>query len=110
MMLDDFKDDPEFADFETQTFEPYKDEKVPASKMPDIDDVDDIQTYDQYAGAHMRVAIGDEIHRWEVVGCNHELDGTVKGLSNANSMMDTRTYENEFPDGRSDEYTTNGIA
>jgi hypothetical protein len=34
----------------------------------------------------------------------------VRGRSNANSMLDTRTYETEFPDGRSDEYTANVIA
>jgi hypothetical protein len=38
------------------------------------------------------------------------MDGTVRGRANNNSMLDTRTYEIEFPDGRSDEYTTNVIA
>jgi hypothetical protein len=38
------------------------------------------------------------------------MDGTVRGQANANSMLDTRTYEIEFPDGRSDEYTANVIA
>jgi hypothetical protein len=34
----------------------------------------------------------------------------VRGRANANSMLDTRTYKIEFPDGRSDEYTVNMIA
>jgi hypothetical protein len=34
----------------------------------------------------------------------------VRGLANANSMLDTRTYEIEFPGVRSDEYTANVIA
>jgi hypothetical protein len=34
----------------------------------------------------------------------------VRGRANANSILDNRTYEIEFPDGRSDEYTTNVIA
>jgi hypothetical protein len=34
----------------------------------------------------------------------------VRGRANANSMLDTRTYEIEFPGGRSDEYTANMIA
>jgi hypothetical protein len=38
------------------------------------------------------------------------MDGTVRGRANANSMLDTRIYEIEFPDGHSDEYTTNVIA
>jgi hypothetical protein len=39
-----------------------------------------------------------------------ELDGTWKGRANPNSMLDSRTYEIEFPDGSSDEYTANVIA
>jgi hypothetical protein len=39
-----------------------------------------------------------------------ELDGTRKGRANANSMLDSITYEIEFPDGHSDEYTANVIA
>jgi hypothetical protein len=39
-----------------------------------------------------------------------ELDGTVKGRANANVMLKTRTYEIEFPDGCSDEYTANVVA
>jgi hypothetical protein len=34
----------------------------------------------------------------------------VRRRANANSMLDTRAYEIEFPDGRSDEYTANVIA
>jgi hypothetical protein len=48
----------------TPTYDCYEDDEVPASKMPDIDDYnnkDDINTYDQYVGAHVRVPIGDEI-------------------------------------------------
>jgi hypothetical protein len=58
----------------------------------------------------VRVPIGDEICTGEVVRRNCELDGTVKGRANANSMLDTRTYEIEFPDGQSYEYTANIIA
>jgi hypothetical protein len=34
----------------------------------------------------------------------------VRGISNANSMVDTIAYEIGFPDGHSDEYTANLIA
>jgi hypothetical protein len=81
--------------------------------MPYIDDVkdeDDVNTYDQYVGAHVRVPIGDEIRSGKVVWSKRELDGTVRGQANANSMMDTITNEIEFPDGHSDEYTANVIA
>jgi hypothetical protein len=58
----------------------------------------------------VRVPIGDEIHYGKVVRRKRDLDGTVRGITNANSMLDTRIYEIEFPDGHSDEYTTNVIA
>jgi hypothetical protein len=81
--------------------------------MPDIDDVkneNDVDTYDPYAGARVRVPIRDEIRTGRIVQRKRELDGTVRGRADANSMLDTRTYEIEFPDGRSDEYTANVIA
>jgi hypothetical protein len=40
MLEADFKDDSDFADFVTPTFEPCEDDEVPAFKMPDIDDVE----------------------------------------------------------------------
>jgi hypothetical protein len=39
-----------------------------------------------------------------------ELYGTWKGRENVNPILDSRTYEIKFPDGRSDEYTANVIA
>jgi hypothetical protein len=57
----DFKDDPDYADFVTPTYDCYEDDEVTASKMPDIDDVkdkDDIDTYYQYVGDQVRVPIG----------------------------------------------------
>jgi hypothetical protein len=60
--------------------------------MPYIDDVkdeDDVDRYDQYVGAHVRVPIGDGIRYGKVVRRKCELDGTVRGQANANSMLDT---------------------
>jgi hypothetical protein len=81
--------------------------------MPDTDDFkdeDDVDTYDQYVGSHVRVPIGVEIRCGEVVWRKRELDGTVRGRANANSMLDTRINEIKFHGGRSDEYTANIIA
>jgi hypothetical protein len=109
----DFKYDPDYADFVTPTYDCFEDYEVSPSKMPDIDDVkneDDVDTYDQYVRSRVRVTIGDEISIGKVVRRKRDMDGTVRGQANANSMLDTRTYEIEFPDGRSDEYTSNIIA
>jgi hypothetical protein len=113
MDKDDFQDDPDYAYFFTPTYDCYEDDEVPPSKMPYIDDIkkeNDVDTYDQYFGAHVRVPIGDEIRSWKVLQCKRDLDGTVRGQANANPMLDTRTDEIELPDGHSDEYTANVIA
>jgi hypothetical protein len=60
MNKDDFQDDTDYADFVTPTFDCYEDDEVPPSKMPDIDDIQkehDVDKYDQYIGAHVRVPI-----------------------------------------------------
>jgi hypothetical protein len=66
----DFKDDPDYANFVTPTYDCYKDDEVSPSNMTYIDDVKDddyVDTYDQYVGAHVRVPIGDEIRSGKVV-------------------------------------------
>jgi hypothetical protein len=78
--------------------------------MPDIDDVKDGDTYDQYGGAQVRVPIGDEIRTGKVMRRTYAIDRTVKGSANAHVMLDTKTYETELPDGCSDEYTSAVIA
>jgi hypothetical protein len=96
MNKDDFQNDPDYADFVTPTYYCYKDDEVPPSKMPDIDDIKkehDVDTYDQYVGARVRVPIGDEIRSGKVLRRKRELDGTVMVQANANPMIDTRTYE-----------------
>jgi hypothetical protein len=82
MNKSDFKDDPDYADFVTPNYDCDEDYEVPPSKMSDIYDVkdeDDVDTYDQYFGANVRVPIGDEIRYGKVVWRKRELDGTVRG-------------------------------
>jgi hypothetical protein len=111
--IDDSKDDPDYTNFVTPAHDCYEYDEVSSSKMTDIDDIKeehDVDTYDQYVGAHVRVPIGNEIRSGKVVRCKRELEYTVRWRANANSMLDTRNYEIEFPGGRSDEYTVNVIA
>jgi hypothetical protein len=82
MNKDDFQNDPDYADFVTPTYDCYEDDEFSPSKMPYIDDIKeehDVDTYDQYVGAHVRVPIGDEIRSGKVVRRKRELDGTVRG-------------------------------
>jgi hypothetical protein len=113
MNKDDFQDDPDYAYIVTPAYDCYEDDELSHSKIPDIDDIKeehDVDTYETCVGARVRVPIGDEIQSGKVVRSKCGLDGTVRGRTNSNSMLDTRTYEIEFPDCRSDEYNANVIA
>jgi hypothetical protein len=51
MDKNDFKDDPEYTDLFTPTYDCYEDDELSSSKMPYIDDIKeehDVDTYDQY--------------------------------------------------------------
>jgi hypothetical protein len=70
MDKNDFKDDPDYADFVTPTYDCYEDDEVSSSNMPDLDDIkeeNDVDTCDQYVGAHVSVPIGYEIRSEKVV-------------------------------------------
>jgi hypothetical protein len=101
----EFKLDPDFTDFVMPTRDCYEDKKEPAFEMPDIDDLDehDIDTYDQYVGASVQLSIGDTVQTGKVTGRKQGPDGVVRGKASANPILDTRTYNVEFPDGRSEE-------
>jgi hypothetical protein len=107
-----FNLDPDFADFMTPTHDCYEENKEPAFQMPDIDDLDehDVDTYDQYVGASVHLSIGDKAQTGKVTGWKRGLDGVTGGKASANPILDTITYNVEFPDVRSEEYTANGIA
>jgi hypothetical protein len=56
MEKNDFKDDPDYTDFFTPTYDCYEYYEFSSSKMPDIDDIkedNDVDTYYQYVGAHV---------------------------------------------------------
>jgi hypothetical protein len=80
--------------------------------MPDIENLDehDIDTYDQYVGAIVQLSIGDKVQTGNVTGRKLGLDGVARGKASANPILDRRTYDVEFPDCRSEEYTANVIA
>jgi hypothetical protein len=82
MNENDLKDDPDYTNFVTPTYDCYEDDEVYPSNIPDIDDVkdeDDVDTYSQYVGVHVRVPIGQKIHTGRLVRIERELDGTVRG-------------------------------
>ena len=46
----------------------------------------------------------------KVVGCKRGPDGEVRGNANTNPILDTQTYDVEFPDGTLTEYLANFIS
>jgi hypothetical protein len=61
-------------------------------------------------GAIVQLSIGDKVQTGKVTGRKRGLDGMARGKESANPILDTRNYNVEFPDGRSEEYTANVIA
>jgi hypothetical protein len=108
----EFKLNPDFANFVTPTHDCYEDKKEPAFEMPDIDNLDenDVDIYDQYVGASVQLSIGDKVQTGKVTGRKRGLYGVARGKASANPILETRTYNVEFPDGCSEEYTANVIA
>jgi hypothetical protein len=80
--------------------------------MPDIDDLGehDVDTYDQYVGASVQLSIVDNVQTGKVTGRKRGIDDVAREKAIVNPFLDTRTYNVEFPDGRSEEYTANVIA
>jgi len=107
---EDFKDDPDMSDIDTPTYEAYEDDADGACEyIPDIDDADP-DTHDRYVGAEVQMSIGDKVMSGKVQRRKREADGSLKGTAHPNPILDTRTYEVEFPDGQVAEYSANAIA
>jgi len=106
----DIGEDPDLQDIETPTFEPYQDDvDGQVDCLPDIDDVDP-ENYDLFVGAEVMLAHSDQVQKGKVVGRKRQADGSLKGKANSKPMLDTRTYEVEFPDGQRVEHSANAIA
>ena len=97
-------------DYETPEMEPYND--AYDGKTPLVQDIykADADTCDQYVGAQVELPNGDKMHTGKVVGCKRGPDGEVKGVANTNPILDTMTYDVEFPNGEITEYSANVIA
>ena len=58
----------------------------------------------------MELLNGDKMQTGKVVVHKRGPDGEVKGVANTNPILDTRTYDVEFPNGEITEYSANVIA
>jgi len=103
----DLSSDPDYETPELNSYKDGTDGKVPF--VPDIDGAD-ADMYDQYVGAYVELPTGDKMQTGKVISQKRGADGDVKGVANTNPILDSRTYEVEFPDGEVTEYSANAIA
>ena len=110
---EDFLNDPELEDLGTPTYPTYADDddgESPQAVEADDEPESDADTYDQYVGASVILPMGDKQMSAKVIGRKRMLDGSVSGKANTNPILDTRTYDVQFPDGQTAEISANVIA
>ena len=81
----------------------------PESSTPDIDDATP-EYHDQYIGAEVALPFQGTITTGKVKRRTRTETGDLFGKSHENPILDTRSYEVEFPDGNVSSYTANVIA
>jgi hypothetical protein len=109
---EDFMNDPELEDLGTPTYPTYADDndgESPQAVEADDEPESDADTYDQYVGATVALPMGDKQMSAKVIGRKRMLDGSVSGKANTNPILDTRTYDVQFPDGQTAEISANVI-
>jgi hypothetical protein len=92
--------DPDMVDANTPSFNLYEDDNDgPQDHILDKDDADP-DTYDQYMGAEVELLQGDRILTGKVKRRKTNPDGLVHRKANSNPILDSRTYDVEFPNGQ----------
>ena len=96
-------------DADTPTFVPYEDDVTTPSHLPDIDEVTP-EVADSYVGAQVNLPIGGTTSEGTVKRRARDTNGNLQGKADINPILDSRTYEVEFLDGRTAEFSANAIA
>jgi hypothetical protein len=87
----------------------YEDDEEKPTHVPDIDNITPEQG-DEYVGAEVKLTRNGIQQNARVTKRKRGEHGQLQGTRNENPILDTRTYEVEFPDGEVSEYTANVIA
>ena len=82
---------------------------APELEPPDADDYTP-EELDEYLTAQVMLPHGGETARATVLGRTKNASGQPVGTRHSNPILDTRSYEVQFPDGSIDTFTTNMIA
>ena len=96
---------------EPDNFEAWEDHEA-GPNSPDLkEEQDPTPEYgDVYLNAEVLFSLGGEMQRGIVRKRKRDVDGNPMGRENQNPILDTRLYEVEFPDGRTEELAANAIA
>ena len=97
-------------DATTPVYERYEDDvdgTIPSA--PDTTEVTP-EDADFYVGAEVNLPFGGTVQQARVLRRARDEDGEPTGVANENPILDTRTYEVAFPDGRTAEFGANAIA
>jgi hypothetical protein len=96
---------PGLFDNDDESIEPLE----PEGSRPEADDYTP-ETLDEYLTAKVLLSHGGELQRATVRARVKDRDGLPIGRRNPNPLLDTRSYEVEFPDGSTEAVSANIIA
>ena len=82
---------------------------TPPFRLPDANEVTP-EMADSYVGAQVNLPIGGTTFEGTVKRRARDTNGNLQGKANINPILDTRTYEVEFPDRRTAEFSANAIS
>ena len=78
--------------------------------MPDVEDLESTDTYDQYIVASVMLVKDDDIARALLTSRRRDSDGNIMRSCRSNPFLDTHVYEFQFQDGPIRKYTANLIS
>ena len=108
LSLSDLQDmDPNIT---TSHYELYEDDFETHQNVPDIDDDVNLETGDTYIGAEVSLPHGDSQQTGKVICWARDQDGELTGTAHNNLILNTCSYQVEFPDGQLGKYSANVIA
>ena len=94
----------------TPHYEHYEDDFETHQHVPNIDDDINLETEDTYIGAEVSLPHGDSQQTGKVICQARGQDGELTGATYNNPILDTCSYQVEFPDNQLGEYSANAIA
>ena len=97
-------------DITTLHYELYEDNFETHQNVLDIDDDVNWETGDTYIGTEVSLSHGDSQQTGKDICWARDQDSELTGTAHNNPILDTYSYQVEFPDGQLGKYSANVIA